>query len=110
MVKRLTYCDHEGRARFTNHGMHIYCSSQATADVLYKYEERIEKQLPPKEQELPERQLKMNESKREIVIFQIKDMLFRANRERIEEFGAFFENGHDFLELMDNVLELLESN
>ena len=50
----------------------------------------------------------MNETKKKIVIFQIKDMLFRANRERIEEFGAFFENGHDFLELMENVLELLE--
>lgn len=51
----------------------------------------------------------MNESKRQIVIFQIKDMLFRANREHIEEFGVFFENGHDFLELMENILELLES-
>lgn len=49
------------------------------------------------------------ERKREIVIFQIKDMLFRSNRKRIEEFGAVFENGHDFLELMENILELLES-
>lgn len=52
----------------------------------------------------------MNERKRKIVIFQIKDMLSKVNRERIEEFGAYIENGHDFLELMDNVLELLESN
>ena len=49
------------------------------------------------------------ERKREIVIFQIKDMLFRSNRERIEKYGVVIENGHDFLELMDNILELLES-
>lgn len=51
----------------------------------------------------------MNERKRAIVIFQIRDMLSRVNRERIEKYGVVIENGHDFLELMDNILELLEA-
>lgn len=40
-MERLTYRDSDGRALFTNKGMKIYCSTQATADVLCKYEEQI---------------------------------------------------------------------
>ena len=40
-MERLTYRDSDGRALLTNKGMKIYCSTQATADVLCKYEEII---------------------------------------------------------------------
>ena len=62
-----------------------------------------------KEQETIRARSKMNERERKIVTFQIIDMLSKVNRERIEKYGAVFENGHDFLELMDNILKLLES-
>lgn len=39
--KRLTYKDKDGRARLTNYGMKMYCSTQATADILNDYEERL---------------------------------------------------------------------
>lgn len=50
----------------------------------------------------------INASKKDVVIHQIEDMLSRMNKERVEEFGAYFENGHDFIELMENILELLK--
>lgn len=40
-MERLTYRDSDGRALLNNKGMKIYCSTQATADVLCKYEEQI---------------------------------------------------------------------
>ena len=51
----------------------------------------------------------MKASKKDVVIFQIEDMLARMNREKVEEFGAYFDNGHDFIELMENILELLKA-
>ena len=50
----------------------------------------------------------MNVSKKDVVIFQIEDMLSRMNRDRVESFGAHFDNGHDFIELMENALALLK--
>ena len=40
-MDRLTYRDSNGRALLTNKGMKTYCSTQATADVLCKYEELL---------------------------------------------------------------------
>lgn len=51
----------------------------------------------------------MKPSKKDVVIFQIEDMLSRMNRASVESFGAHFDNGHDFIELMENVLELLKA-
>ena len=62
-----------------------------------------------KEQKTIRVRSEINERERKIVTFQIIDMLSKLNRERIEKYGAVFENGHDFLELMDNILKLLES-
>lgn len=42
-MERLTYRNTEGRALLTHYGMKMYCSTQATADILCKYEEMIEK-------------------------------------------------------------------
>lgn len=51
----------------------------------------------------------MNAIKKDVVIFQIEDVLSRMNKERVEAFGAYFENGHDFIVLMENILELLKA-
>ena len=40
---RITYRESDGRARLTQEGKRIYCSTQATADVIAKYEETLEK-------------------------------------------------------------------
>ena len=42
-MKRLTYRDENNRARLTVQGKRIYCSTQATADTIAKYEELLEK-------------------------------------------------------------------
>lgn len=42
-MKRITYRNTEHRALFTVPGSHIYCSTQATADTIAKYEELLEK-------------------------------------------------------------------
>lgn len=52
----------------------------------------------------------MKKPKKEIVIYQIEDMLRNCNRERVEEYEATFENGAAFLELMDNILLLLKES
>ena len=41
-MNRLTYREADGRARLTDYGKAIYCSTQATADILADYEERLE--------------------------------------------------------------------
>ena len=45
-MERLTYRDSDGRALLTNKGMKTYCSTQATADVLCRYEEIIDADKP----------------------------------------------------------------
>lgn len=45
-MERLTYRDSNGRALLTNKGMKIYCSTQATADILCKYEELLNADKP----------------------------------------------------------------
>ena len=45
-MERLTYRDSDGRALLTNKGMKIYCSTQATADILCKYEEILNADQP----------------------------------------------------------------
>lgn len=45
-MKRLTYRNADGRALLTNYGMKIYCSTQATADILCKYEEILTADAP----------------------------------------------------------------
>lgn len=44
-LERLTYRDSDGRALLTSKGMKIYCSTQATADILCKYEELLNMDL-----------------------------------------------------------------
>ena len=41
-MKRITYRDDECRARFTRDGNKIYCSTQATTDIIAMYEELLE--------------------------------------------------------------------
>lgn len=41
-MERLTYRDQNGRAMLTHYGKQMYCSTQATADCFYKFEERLE--------------------------------------------------------------------
>lgn len=41
-MKRITYRNNERRARFTRDGSQIYCSTQATTDVIAMYEELLE--------------------------------------------------------------------
>ena len=41
-MNRLTYREADGRARLTDYGKAVYCSTQATADILADYEERLE--------------------------------------------------------------------
>lgn len=42
-MKRITYRQLDGRTRFTADGNRMYCSTQATADKIAKYEELLEK-------------------------------------------------------------------
>lgn len=42
-MKRITYMDSSGRVHFTKTGKHIYCSTQAMADTVEKYESLVEK-------------------------------------------------------------------
>ena len=51
----------------------------------------------------------MNVSKKDVVIFQIEDMLSRIDIDRVKAFGICIDNGQDFIELMENVLELLKA-
>lgn len=41
-MKRITYRQADYRARFTKDGNKMYCSTQATADTIAKYEELLE--------------------------------------------------------------------
>lgn len=40
-MERLTYRDEHGRARLTNYGARMYCSTQATADCFCELEEAL---------------------------------------------------------------------
>ena len=40
-MEKLTYRDKDGRARLTNYGAQMYCSTQATADCFAKLEEEL---------------------------------------------------------------------
>lgn len=41
-MQRLTYRQADYRARFTKEGNRTYCSTQATTDIIAKYEEMLE--------------------------------------------------------------------
>ena len=41
-MKRITFRTDDNRAKFTVTGNKIYCSTQATADIIAKYEEMLE--------------------------------------------------------------------
>jgi len=45
---------------------------------------------------------------KEVVVFQIEDMLSNINKENLLSFGGHIDNGAAFLELMTNVLTLLK--
>ena len=45
---------------------------------------------------------------KEVVVFQIEDMLSNINKENLLSFGGHIDNGAVFLELMTNVLTLLK--
>lgn len=45
-MDRLTYRDDEGRARLTEYGRQMYCSTQATADCFAELEEIVERTMP----------------------------------------------------------------
>jgi len=45
---------------------------------------------------------------KEVVVFQIEDMLSNINKENLLTYGGHIENGTAFLELMTNVLALLK--
>ena len=45
-MERLTFRDSDGRALLTDYGMRIYCSTQAMADILCKYEEAFDAEKP----------------------------------------------------------------
>jgi len=45
---------------------------------------------------------------KEVVVFQIEDMLSNINKENLLTYGGHIENGTAFLELMTNVLVLLK--
>lgn len=45
---------------------------------------------------------------KEVVVFQIEDMLSNINKENVLSFGGYIDNGAAFLELMTNVLTLLK--
>jgi len=47
---------------------------------------------------------------KEIVVFQIEDMLSNINKENLLSFGGHIDNGEAFLELMTNVLTLLKEH
>ena len=42
-MERITYRQEDGRVRFTIAGDRIYCSTQATADIIAWYEELLER-------------------------------------------------------------------
>ena len=45
---------------------------------------------------------------KEVVVFQIEDMLSNTNKENLLTYGGHIENGTAFLELMTNVLTVLK--
>ena len=46
---------------------------------------------------------------KEVVVFQIEDMLSNINKDNLLTYGGHIENGTAFLELMTNVLALLKA-
>ena len=45
---------------------------------------------------------------KEVIVFQIEDMLSNINKENLLANGGYIENGTAFLEMMTNVLTLLK--
>lgn len=45
---------------------------------------------------------------KEVIVFQIEDMLSNINKENLLAYGGYIGNGTAFLELMTNVLTLLK--